>query len=52
MPSSVAVVIPSIGRPELRRAVRSALAQTLSPDRVIVSWDLSEDDPRIAQHAG
>jgi glycosyltransferase involved in cell wall biosynthesis len=39
-PQSVAVVIPSIGRPDLTRAVASALAQTHPPAEIIVVFDL------------
>ncbi|QOC90138.1 glycosyltransferase family 2 protein [Micromonospora craniellae] len=37
--STVSVVIPTIGRPSLRRAVQSALGQTRPPHEVLVVFD-------------
>jgi len=52
MPQTVSAVIPTIGRPELRAAVESALAQTYAIHEVVVGADTSDDldlpdDPRV-----
>ncbi|MGH2905859.1 MAG: glycosyltransferase family 2 protein [Solirubrobacterales bacterium] len=49
---TVSVVIPTTGRPELRAAVESVLAQTLPVTEVIVAADVAgelslPDDPRV-----
>ncbi|MGP6176018.1 glycosyltransferase family 2 protein [Microbacterium sp. A196] len=42
----VAVVIPSVGRPELKRAIESVGQQSISDVQLIVVADMATDDPR------
>ena len=48
-PSQVSVVIPTTGRPELLRAVQSALGQTRPPLGVLVGDDGKDELPQLPQ---
>jgi glycosyltransferase involved in cell wall biosynthesis len=49
--ASVSVVIPTVGRPSLRRAVESALSQTARPKEVIVVLDTDEEPDLPESHS-